>query len=79
MPRFAYWTIVADGVATAFRAGEREELLPTLTRLRRTSPDAALRWYQHGRLWNSPVEALAARRRPKPRTYRVREPRRGRR
>ena len=28
-PRYAYWTIIAGGLPTAFRAAEREELLPT--------------------------------------------------
>ena len=30
-PRYAYWTILIDDTPTAFRAREREELLPTFT------------------------------------------------
>ena len=64
-PRYAYWTILVDGRPTAFRAREREELLPTLNQLKRKSPDAAMKWFGGGRLWQSPEEAEAARRRPK--------------
>ena len=65
--RFAYWTIVIDGQTTAFRALTPEELLPTLKQLQRTSPGAMLRWYQRGRLWESPEAARAAHRKPPPR------------
>ena len=32
-PRFSYWTILAGGLPTSFRAAERDDLLPTLRRL----------------------------------------------
>ena len=60
MSRFLYWTIVLGTEPTSFRASEAEELLPTLTQLRRKHPDATLRWFQRGRLWISPDDAKAA-------------------
>ncbi len=60
MSRFLYWTIVLGTEPTSFRAAEADELLPTLTQLRRKHPDASLRWFQRGRLWVSPDEAKAA-------------------
>jgi hypothetical protein len=60
-PRHAYWTIIVGNLPTAFRAAHREELLPTFEQLRRTHPDAVLRWFARGRLWDSPE---AARERP---------------
>jgi hypothetical protein len=56
-PRFSYWTIIAGGLPTAFRAAEREELLPTFTRLKEKQPDAEMKWFARGKLWNSPEEA----------------------
>ena len=53
-PRYAYWTILIDSKPTAFRAREREELLPTLTQLRRTNADVVMKWFARGRLWESP-------------------------
>ena len=68
-PRYAYWTILIDAKPTAFRARDREELLPTLNQLRRTNPNAELRWFAHGRLWDTPEQAQWARRTiPKART-----------
>jgi 23S rRNA pseudouridine2605 synthase len=52
-PRFAYWTILIDNTPTAFRARERQELLPTLTQLKRTNPNVELKWFAQGRLWDS--------------------------
>ena len=60
-PRHAYWTIIVGNLPTAFRAAQREELLPTFEQLRRKHPDAVLRWFARGRLWDSPE---AARERP---------------
>ena len=60
-PRHVYWTIIVGNLPTAFRAARREELLPTFEQLRRTHPDAMLRWFARGRLWESPE---AARERP---------------
>ena len=56
-PRYAYWTIIIDGKPTAFRAHERDELLPTFNQLARKSPDIALRYFSHGKLWDSPEQA----------------------
>jgi hypothetical protein len=58
-PRFSYWTIIAGGLPTAFRALEREELMPTFTRLREKHPDAEMKWFARGKLWDSP-EAVRA-------------------
>ena len=52
-PRFAYWTILIDNAPTAFRAREAEELLPTLTQLRRTNANVIMKWFARGRLWDS--------------------------
>jgi len=70
-PRYAYWTILIDNRPTAFRARERDELLPTLNQLKRKNADVAMKWYAGGRLWDSPEAAQAARRAPRP----AREPR----
>ena len=56
-PRFAYWTILAGGLPTAFRAAEREELLPTFNRLKEKQPDAEMKYFARGKLWNSADEA----------------------
>ena len=60
-PRYAFWTILIDQKPTAFRAREQEELLPTLAQLRRTNSDVILKWFAHGRLWESPEEERIAR------------------
>src|SRR5574338_770870 len=60
-PRHTYWTIIVDGLPTAFRAAERDELQPTLERLRRKHPGAVMQWFARGRLWSSPEEARATR------------------
>jgi hypothetical protein len=64
-PRFAYWTILIDQKSTAFRAREREELLPTLHQLKRKNADVAMKWFARGRLWDSPEQEQTARRAPK--------------
>jgi hypothetical protein len=56
-PRYSYWTIIAGGLPTAFRAYEREELMPTFTRLREKHPDAEMKWFARGKLWASPDAA----------------------
>jgi hypothetical protein len=56
-PRYAYWTILIDGKATAFRAREREELLPTFNQLARKNADIAMRYFARGRLWDNPEQA----------------------
>ncbi len=58
-PRFSYWTILAGGLPTSFRAAEREDLLPTLRRLQAKHPDAEMKWFQRGQLWESPDAARA--------------------
>lgn len=63
-PRYVYWTILIDGKATAFRAREREELMPTVAQLRRTSEDVALRYFSKGKLWDSPEQAQWADQQP---------------
>jgi hypothetical protein len=63
-PRYAYWTIIAGGLPTAFRAAERDELLPTFKRIHEKHPDAEMKYFARGRLWQSQDEArLAAQRR----------------
>ena len=57
-PRYSYWTILAGGLPTSFRAADREDLLPTFRRLQERQPDAEMKWFQRGRLWQSPEEAL---------------------
>src|SRR5688572_11993425 len=64
-PRYAYWTILIDQKATAFRAREREELLPTFHQLKRKNSDVVMKWFARGRLWESPTEAQTAQRAPK--------------
>src|SRR5262245_11443765 len=59
-PRFAYWTILIDNTATAFRAQHAEDLLPTLVQLRRTNKDVVMKWFARGRLWESHEAARAA-------------------
>jgi hypothetical protein len=58
-PRYSYWTILAGGLPTAFRAAERADLLPTFNRIREKHPDAQMKWFARGRLWESPEEAQA--------------------
>jgi hypothetical protein len=61
-PRYAYWTILIDGKATAFRAREREELLPTFNQLARKNADIAMRYFARGLLWDNPEQAQWANR-----------------
>jgi hypothetical protein len=64
-PRYAYWTILIDQKPTAFRAREREELLPTFHQLCRKNSDVVMKWFARRRLWESPEAAQAAQRAPK--------------
>ncbi len=57
-PRYTYWTILAGGQPTAFRAKDRKELLSTLKQIRRKHPDAEMKWFARGHLWESPEDAL---------------------
>ncbi len=63
-PRFVYWTILIDNKPTAFRAQDKDDLLPTLTQLRRTNKDVAMKYFAHGRVWDSPEQAREHSRRP---------------
>jgi hypothetical protein len=58
-PRYSYWTILAGGLPTAFRAAERADLLPTFNRIREKHADAEMKWFARGRLWASPEDAQA--------------------
>jgi hypothetical protein len=62
-PRYAYWTIIAGGLPTAFRAAAREELLPTFQRIKDKHPDAEMKYFARGKLWESPEAARAAEKR----------------
>lgn len=69
-PRHHYWTIILEGKPTAFRAHLQEELIPTLRQLQARHPDAVMKWFARGRLWESQEQERAdaiARRRPKTR------------
>ena len=59
-PRYAYWTILVDNQPTAFRAGAKEDLLPTFNRLKAKNPSAVMMWFQNGKLWPSRVDAQEA-------------------
>ncbi|MDR1989821.1 MAG: hypothetical protein LBQ09_06265 [Acidobacteriaceae bacterium] len=65
-PRYAYWTILIDGKATAFRAHTREELLPTFNQLARKNPAILMRYFSRGKLWDSPEQAQWASRNVRP-------------
>ncbi|HXH25028.1 MAG TPA: hypothetical protein VNI78_07245 [Vicinamibacterales bacterium] len=60
-PRHTYWTIIAGGLPTAFRAARREDLLPTFARIHERHPDAEMKWFAQGKLWDSPEQARDAR------------------
>lgn len=62
-PRYSYWTIIAGGLPTAFRAAEREDLLPTFHRIRGKHPDAEMKYFARGKLWASQEAAQAKPRR----------------
>lgn len=65
MARGAFWTIIVDDQPTAFRAAVREDLLPTLKQLQRQHPGAVIKWFQRGRLWETPGEAMDAAKPPR--------------
>ena len=56
----AFWVIIDGTTPTAFRARDRETLLPTLRQLQNRRPDVKLRWFERNRIWMSPEEAGAA-------------------
>lgn len=45
---------------TAFRAREREDLIPTFKQLQRTQPDLSLKWWERNRIWSGPGDARDA-------------------
>jgi len=59
-PRHVYWTIIAGGLPTAFRAAEKDDLLPTFRQIQQTQPDAQMKFFARGKLWDSPEQALRA-------------------
>ena len=59
-PRYAYWTIIVDNQPTAFRAGAKEDLLPTFNRLKGKNASATMMWFQNGKLWPSRLDAQEA-------------------
>lgn len=59
-PRHAYWTILVDNQATAFRAHEPDELLPTLNRLKERHASVEMKWFERGRLFDSREQARRA-------------------
>ncbi len=59
-PRHHYWTIILEGKPTAFRAHTQDELIPTLRQLQARHPDAVLRWFARGRLWETQEDERAA-------------------
>ena len=60
MALHSFWVIVDGQTPTSFRSRQQEDLLPTLTQLKRTQPDVRLMWFERGRLWASPEDAKAA-------------------
>jgi hypothetical protein len=76
--RTAYWTIVMEGRPTAFRAGERDDLVPTLKQLQNRHPDTHLMWFQNGRYWRSPLDAIRPRVQQRARRFGQRDPRKPR-
>lgn len=56
----ACWVILVGTVPTSFRAKTRDELVPAFKQLQRTQPDVILRWFERGRVWESPEAARAA-------------------
>ena len=59
-PRYAYWTILVGDSPTAFRAADRDDLLPTFERLKQKHPDVVLKWFARGQLWESQEAQRAA-------------------
>ncbi|MPY87375.1 MAG: hypothetical protein GEU99_05590 [Luteitalea sp.] len=73
MSRIAYWTILVGTEPTAFRARNVEDLVPTLKQLQRGHPNAVLKWFEAGRIWDSPDHARAHRDRGRRELRRTRE------
>jgi hypothetical protein len=54
-----YWVILAGMTPTSFRGRNRDALVPTLRQLQRTQKDVTLRWFENGRIYESPEHARA--------------------
>ena len=59
-PRHSFWVILIGKTPTSFRGKDREDLVPTLRQLQRTQSDVTLRWFERGRVWESPEAAIGA-------------------
>lgn len=59
-PPHSFWVILIGKTPTSFRAKEREDLVPTLRQLQRTQSDVTLRWFERGKVWESPEAAIGA-------------------
>ena len=55
--RFATWVIVSGDTVTSFRSRDRDDLIPTLKQLQRKDPEATLKFFARGKLWDSDVQA----------------------
>ena len=65
----AAWNRFARNVDQTLRRllgpeADREDLLPTLRRLQERHPDAEMKWFQRGKLWESPEAARDAYQKP---------------
>lgn len=59
-PSHSFWVILIGKTPTSFRAKAREDLVPTLRQLQRTQTDVTLRWFERGKVWESPEAAIGA-------------------
>jgi len=59
-PPHSFWVILIGKTPTSFRAKAREDLVPTLRQLQRTQSDVTLRWFERGKVWESPEAAIGA-------------------
>lgn len=59
-PSHSFWVILIGKTPTSFRGKAREDLVPTLRQLQRTQTDVTLRWFERGKIWESPEAAIGA-------------------
>jgi 23S rRNA pseudouridine2605 synthase len=59
-PRHSFWVILIGKTPTSFRGKDRDDLVPTLRQLQRTQSDVSLRWFERGKVWESPEAAIGA-------------------
>ena len=59
-PPHSFWVILIGKTPTSFRGKVREDLVPTLRQLQRTQSDVSLRWFERGKVWESPEAAIGA-------------------